>query len=317
MKMKKGLGVLAILLALTLAGCNAPAKEPSEGGEEQQSQEQQPSSTPAKTSSQQPKITVTAAGGKKSLEIGETVQLSSDVEGVAWSTSNADAATVSNGGLVTAIAAGSATIKAVKEGYKDGSISITVNKPAAPHLPEPTWPAECPELIDTTSWTVGDAVKNSYGKDYFPLTGADGSVGVKMALADYDPESAGAIDSDGKITPQNEASAYVTFKLKAPKAGVYQMILKASVSSSGDEHPFAGESSRGFDVIVNDYEDQDNVYGSRLFSDANLDYTEKRAFIFALVQLNGPDYEDEIQFRNPYYRMKFDISGDIVFAENK
>ena len=205
----------------------------------------------------------------------------------------------------------------VKEGYKDGSISITVQNPPAPHPAEPTWPAECPALIDTTDWVAGTPAKNSYGKDYTPLTAADGSVGVKIALADYDPNSAGAIDSDGKITPQNEATAYVAFKLKAPKAGVYQMILKASVSSSGDEHPFAGESSRGFDVIVNGYEDQDNVYGSRLFSDANLDYTEKRAFIFALVQLNGPDYEDEIQFRNPYYRMKFDISGDLVFAENK
>ena len=61
----------------------------------------------------------------------------------------------------------------------------------------------------------------------------------------------------------------------------------------------------------------DNVYGDRLYTDAGLDHDEKRAFIFALVQLNGPDYEDEISFRNPYYRMKFDTTGDLVFAENK
>lgn len=310
MKFKKGLGVFAILLALTAVACNGPASNEEQPGGES-------SNPPASTSQQQQKIKVTAAEGKSTLIVGETVQLSADVDGVTWSSSNADAATVDANGLVTAVAPGSASIKAVKEGYKDGSISITVQNPPAPHPAEPTWPAECPALIDTTDWVAGTPAKNSYGKDYTPLTASDGSVGVKIALADYDPNSAGAIDSDGKITPQNEATAYVAFKLKAPKAGVYQMILKASVSSSGDEHPFAGESSRGFDVIVNGYEDQDNVYGSRLFSDANLDYTEKRAFIFALVQLNGPDYEDEIQFRNPYYRMKFDISGDLVFAENK
>ena len=311
MKMKKGFGVFAILLALSVTACNILPQNNESKNEEQES------SIVPETTSQQQKINVTAAGGVKTLLVGETVQLSADVDGVTWSSASANIATVDDSGLVTAVALGSATIKASKDGYKDGSISITVTKPAAPHPAEPTWPDECPEVIDTTSWTAGTAEKNSYGKDYIPLTGADGSVGVKMALADYDPDSAGAIDSDGKITPQNESSAYVTFKLKAPKAGVYQMILKASVSSSGDEHPFAGESSRGFDVLVNNYDDQDNVYGSRLFSDANLDYTEKRAFVFALVQLNGPEYEDEISFRNPYYRLKFDIAGDIVFAENK
>lgn len=314
MNLKKGLGVLGILLALTVVACNAPAQGDESKGDEGQISSVAPESTPSSKPKEQ-KITITAEGGKKTLEIGEEVQLSTDVEGVVWSSSNTDAVTVSDAGLAKAIAPGSATIKAVKEGYKDGSISITVTKPAAPHLPEPTWPETCPDLIDTTDWVAGTAVKNSYGKDYIPLTAADGSVGVKMALTDYDPNSASTFDTDGKLG--TESTSYVTFKLKAPKAGVYQMILKASCSSSGDEYPFAGSSSRGFDVIVNGYEDQDNVYGTRLYSDANLDHNEKRAFIFALVQLNGPDYEDEIQFRNPYYRMKFDTSGDIVFAENK
>ena len=188
-------------------------------------------------------------------------------------------------------------------------------KPAAPHPAEPTWPAECPALIDTSAWTAGTAAKNSYGKDYTPLTAADGSVGVKIAVADYDPDSVSSFDGDGKLG--TDADAYVTFKVKAPKAGVYQMIIKASCSSSGDSYKFAGEQSRGFDVLVNGYDDQDNVYGDRLYSDAGLDHDEKRAFIFALVQLNGPEYEDEISFRNPYYRMKFDTTGDLVFAENK
>ena len=316
MKMKKGLGLLGVLFAFTLVACNSPASQPadgSQGGDGQVSSaapDSKPSSKP-----QEQKITITAEGGKKTLEIGEEVQLSSDVEGVTWESAKPEVATVSGAGLVKAIAPGSATIKAIKEGYKDGSISITVQKPAAPHLPEPAWPELCPDVIDTTSWTAGTAVKNSYDKEYIPLTGPDGSVGVKMALKDSDPASASTFDADGKLG--TDADSYVTFKLKAPKAGVYQMILKASCSSSGDDYKFAGSSSRGFDVKINGYEDQDNVYGDRLYTDAGLNHDTKEAFVFALVQLNGPDYEDEIQFRNPYYRMKFDVNGDIVFAENK
>ena len=156
MKMRKGLSILAVLLAFAVTACNGPAPANSEEGGEQES------SLVPETKSQQQSIKITAEGGKKTLEIGETVQLSADVDGVTWSSSNADAATVSDAGLVTAVAPGSATIKAVKEGYKDGSISITVSKPAAPHPAEPTWPAECPELIDTTSWTAGTAVKTPY-----------------------------------------------------------------------------------------------------------------------------------------------------------
>ena len=302
MKIKKVFGVIAVLLALTVVGCN---KTPDNGGSASQN------------SSAQPSISITAAGNKTSIEINTTLQLTSSVEGVAWESANTGVATIDQAGLVTAVAPGSTTIKATKEGYRNGSFSLTVTKPAAPHPAAPTWPAECPALIDTSEWTAGTAATNAFGKNYIPLTGADGSVGVKIALTDADTGASGSFESDGKIGPQNEASAYVKFSLKAPKAGVYQMILKASVSSSGDEHPFAGESSRGFDVKINDYEDQANVYGSRLYSDAGLDHDEKRAFIFALVQLNGPDFEDEIAFRNPYYRMKFDMTSDLIFAENK
>lgn len=304
MKFKKVLSALTVMLALTMVACNGGGN-PSDA----------PKSNSQQSTSAIPAIKVTAADNKKSVEIGGTVQLSADVEGVTWASAAETVATVDGTGKVTAVAPGSAKISASKEGYKAGEITITVTKPAAPHPAEPTWPAECPALIDTSAWTAGTPAANAYGKNYTPLTGADGSVGVKIAMTDYDPTSASTFDSDGKLG--TEATSYVKFAVKAPKAGIYQMILTASCSSSGDDYKFAGESSRGFDVLVNDYDDQDNVYGDRLYTDANLDHNEKRQFIFALVQLNGPDHEDEIQFRNPYYRMKFDTSVDLIFAENK
>ena len=75
----------------------------------------------------QEKITITAAEGKKSLILGETVQLTASVEGVTWSSNHPEIADVNASGLVTSVSKGSATIKAAKEGYKDGTLAITVD----------------------------------------------------------------------------------------------------------------------------------------------------------------------------------------------
>lgn len=104
---------LALLLSFGLVACGGSG----DGG-----------NTPTTTSkAQQEKINVAAVDNKTKLILGETVQLTSSVEGVTWSSSKEDVATVSATGLVTSVGKGSTTIKAVKEGYKDGSISITVD----------------------------------------------------------------------------------------------------------------------------------------------------------------------------------------------
>ena len=90
--------------------------------------QQTTSSVPAR-----PKINATAPGDKKSveLEIDGEVQLTADQADVAWKSSDEKVATVDQTGKVKAIASGSATITASKEGYTSGSVSITVRKPAA------------------------------------------------------------------------------------------------------------------------------------------------------------------------------------------
>ena len=76
-------------------------------------------------------IQVTAAGDKTSLVMEETVQLNASKDGVSWTSSDNNIATVSDAGVVTAVYAGSATITASKEGFNPGSITITVTRPAA------------------------------------------------------------------------------------------------------------------------------------------------------------------------------------------
>src|SRR2546426_4351491 len=84
---------------------------------------------------------VTVSPATTSVTVGATIQLTAtakDANGTAlsgrtvtWATSNAAAATVSASGLVTGVAAGSATITATSEG-QSGTATVTVtNVPVA------------------------------------------------------------------------------------------------------------------------------------------------------------------------------------------
>lgn len=118
MKKSKILLPLALLgLVFGVAACNGGEKK--EGGED----------TPASqvTPGKEEKITVTAKDDKKTLILGETVQLIASVEGVTWESKKPEVATVDANGLVTSVGVGSTTITASKEGYKSGTISIKVD----------------------------------------------------------------------------------------------------------------------------------------------------------------------------------------------
>lgn len=109
-----------LVLGMGLTACNKPAGQSGS----------QPASQAQPSSAQQQKIKVSAAGDKKQLLIGETVQLNADIEGVKWESSDAKIASVDDKGLVTAVAFGEVTISATKEGYAKGTIGLTVTRPA-------------------------------------------------------------------------------------------------------------------------------------------------------------------------------------------
>ena len=72
-----------------------------------------------------PPITLTASS--KFVKTEKTLQIKSDVEGVTYSSSNAQIATVdATTGLVTGVSVGEVTITAKKNGYTDGTINLTV-----------------------------------------------------------------------------------------------------------------------------------------------------------------------------------------------
>lgn len=107
--------ICAMLLSVGLAACTS--EKPVGSGSEE---------PPVTSSSQQQKIKVTAADGKTTLYLGQTVQLTADQDDVSWTSAKPEIASVSAGGLVTALAEGSATITASKDGFTNGTISIKV-----------------------------------------------------------------------------------------------------------------------------------------------------------------------------------------------
>lgn len=114
----------ALLLSLGLSACNNDNNQGNnQGGDGQQSQPvEQSIPTDAK-------IKITAEGDKTKLMYGETVKLSADVEGVSWLSAKPEVASIDANGLVSALSKGTTTIKAQKDGYKDGTISISVDYP--------------------------------------------------------------------------------------------------------------------------------------------------------------------------------------------
>ena len=177
--MKKGkfilpITVFALLISFGLASCNNGGNEANKSGQ----------------SAQQQKIKVTAEGSKTKLLKGETVQLTADVDGVTWESSKPEIASVSGAGLVTALTKGSASISASKDGYRAGSISITVD------YPNITITAEG----NKTTLMYGETVKLSSDKD-----------GVAWSSSN---EAVATVDATGLVTSVSKGSATI----KAAKA---------------------------------------------------------------------------------------------------
>ena len=120
-KTKFLLPLFALALTFGVIGCNQSGNSASSAPTSSKS------SIPAK-----PKITITVADNKTTLDLEDTVQLSAKegdaaLDGVTWKSSDATIASVSDTGLVTALKKGSAKITATKDGYTEANITITVN----------------------------------------------------------------------------------------------------------------------------------------------------------------------------------------------
>ena len=156
-------------------------------------------------------------------------------------------------------------------------------------------------------WTVTKTENNSDGKAYEQLSDASkGKVGVRIAIGNISPDSVGSYDADGKLP--SAADSPVTYKIKAPKAGVYQMIMNGRVKDNATDYKL---SERGITITVNgqavDIEGADRT--------GDLVGTGDNDFVIApSVTLTGN--EDVITVACRYYRIQFNMSSNVVFAEH-
>ena len=172
------LAMLGLLFGVAACG-GSPSNDQDQSGQQSQ--------VPGK----EEKIKIEAEGGKTKLILGQSVQLTASVQGVAWASSDATVASVSVTGLVESKAVGKTTITASKEGYKDGTITINV------------------DLEKITITPAGDAKTIVVGQT-LQLT-ADQS-GVTWSSSD---EAVAKVDQTGKVS----AISFGEVTIKASKQG--------------------------------------------------------------------------------------------------
>ncbi len=195
-----------------------------------------------------------------------------------------------------------AASSAAKSSSKKPSSSkpVSSSKPAGPDYTQ----------VIAHTWTDGTPAANADGKNYIPLTDATANkVGVKIAIMDFavpsDAAEGTTLGSDGKIAPVNEKTAYIGWKVKAPKAGDYQMVMTAKSSDTG-----VGKTLGDRSVTV-------RLNGTAVDIDGTRDplTTEMAQFVVApTIHLTGN--EDTIEITACDYRPVFDTASFVIFAEH-
>ena len=156
-------------------------------------------------------------------------------------------------------------------------------------------------------WTESAPQTNSDGKEYIQLSDpSTNKSGVKIKFADFGPDSTATISS-GKINPVNDTSVFLSYKIKAPKAGVYQLVMNGRVSNSGLGMTL---SERAFKVTLNGASvDIENTHTDVLTADGDNDFVAAPA-----INLTGN--EDTVTIACPNYRIVFTDGSYLTFIEH-
>ena len=168
--------------------------------------------------------TVTVSPSSASVVAGSTVSLSATVKDgqgnvmtgqtVTWSTNNAAAATVNSTGVVTGVAAGSATITATSSG-KSGTSAITVTAPPPPPPPPP--PPGGGTLLFQENFEDANLASRGWYDNTSAVLSTTEHIAGSTASAQYRFTQGATIPTSGnaqrhKFTPTS--SVYISFYVK-------------------------------------------------------------------------------------------------------
>ena len=168
-----------------------------------------------------------------------------------------------------------------------------------------TQPDDYSRPIGGRVWVESAPANNSDGKPYIQMTAGNKS-GVKIKFADFGAGSTATV-SGGKINPTNDTSVYLEYKVKAPKAGAYQLVMNGRVSDSGLGKTL---SERAFKVVLNGANvDIENTVTDILTADGDNDFV-------AAPTVNLTGNEDTIRISCPNYRIVFTDGSYLTFIEH-
>lgn len=170
-----------------------------------------------------------------------------------------------------------------------------------PSNPNPPVVTNAFDYDDTITWTVGTGIENSDEYYYYPITATGQANGIQIAIAD----NPNGWNSDGKAS----TGTTYTWKVQAERAGYYQMVMHAKMSSS--DHITTGHWSYA-NIQVNGSDT--DVLKLALYGDTpDFTYTDYNDVVVAILPLTG--YEDSVTFQQSSWRIVVDPSSNIIFRE--
>ena len=155
-------------------------------------------------------------------------------------------------------------------------------------------------------WTVTSTANNADGKQYQQIKDNNkNKVGVRILQSAISSTSEATFDSDNKL-PSDGGS--VTYQVKAPKAGTYQMVMNGRVSDASKKL-----SERGITVKLNGV--TVDIDGAN--RDGGLNGAGDNDFVMC-PSINLTGNEDTITVACKNYRIAFNLSSTcyLVFAEH-
>ena len=237
------LTVFAMLISFGLAACNGNNGDNQGGDNSGEPQESQQASENKPSSAKLEKINITAADNKTKLIYPDTVQLTADQEGVTWESAKPEIATVSPTGLVTAVSKGSASIKAIKEGFKDGSINISVDYPSI------TVSADKTSLLvsETANLTASEQGVTWTSSDPTVVSVADG-VATALKIGSATIKASKDKYNDGTVTinvvrPAPTATMHMEDADHYSADGMWGTTYGSTIYGPGEESPVYDRSS--------------------------------------------------------------------------
>jgi hypothetical protein len=184
--------------------------------------------------------------GDQTIEVGDTVQLSVTVgasggasQAVTWSSDNTAAATVSDGGLVTGVAQGTAVITATSVANPNRSDSITVTVTSAGTVTAveivggdrqlALWETDNLDVVVTSPDGASDAVTWTSSNDSVVSVSPDGTIQAVGA------DASATITATSVVTPSVSDSILVTVSA-IPDPDLDNVYVDASVPPGGNGH---------------------------------------------------------------------------------